>query len=333
MDIKGLDIKTRRRAISILRLLSQAETSLGSERIAQALGLAGVGISERAVRNYLAQTDALGWTINLGRRGRQLTEQGRAELGRALVVDKVGFIAAKVDTLSYQMTFDIEKRQGLIILNISTIAESQFKAAMRVMAEVYRAHLGMGHLVAIARAGMQLGSFRAPPGQVAIGTVCSVSLNGILLHANIATTSRFGGLLELERGKPSRFTEIINYDGSSLDPLEIFIRSGMTSVLTAARKGSGVLGASFREVPAIALAEVNRLTRQCEAHGLGGVIAVGSPDQPLLDIPVTVGRAGIIVCGGLNPIAAVSESGIEVTSAAMSTLCDFSLLDDFRNFL
>ena len=333
MDLRDLDIKTRRRAISILRLLSQAETSLGSERIAHALGLAGVRISERAVRNYLAQTDALGWTVNLGRRGRQLTEQGRAELDRALVVDKVGFIAAKVDTLSYQMNFDIGTRQGLIILNISTIAASQFKTAMRVMADVYRARLGMGHLVAVARAGMHLGNFRVPTGKVAIGTVCSVSLNGILLHANIATTSRFGGLLELERGKPSRFTEIINYDGSSLDPLEIFIRSGMTSVLQSAKKGSGVLGASFREVPSIALPEVRRLAKQCEAHGLGGVIAVGSPDQPLLDIPVTVGRAGIIVCGGLNPIAAVCEYGIDVTSAAMNTLCDYSLLEDYRNFV
>ncbi len=166
-----------------------------------------------------------------------------------------------------------------------------------------------------------------------IGTVCSVSLNGILLRANITTTSRFGGLLELEANKPTRFTEIINYDGSSLDPLEIFIRSGMTSVLQAAKCGKGVLGASFREVPAIALPEVRRLIKQSERCGLGGVIALGSPDQPLLDIPVTIGRAGMIVRGGLNPIAAVAESGISVTSVAMSAMCDFTLLKDYRNFL
>ncbi|HOC69776.1 MAG TPA: NrpR regulatory domain-containing protein [Candidatus Hydrogenedentes bacterium] len=333
MDISSLDIKTRRRAVAILRLVGQAESGLGSERIARDLAMAGIRISERAVRNYLIQTDALGWTVNLGRRGRRLTDEGRAELDRALVVDKVGFIAAKVDTLSYQMSFDLETRRGMIILNISTVDAREFGAAMRVMGKVYQSRLGMGKLVAVAESGARLGRFSVPQGKVAVGTVCSVSLNGILLRANITTTSRFGGLLELENTQPTRFTEIINYDGSSLDPLEIFIRSGMTSVLRAAKSGSGVLGASFREVPAVALPEVKRLIKKTEALGLGGVIALGSPDQPLLDIPVTVGRAGMIVRGGLNPIAAVVESGISVTSAAMSDMCEFERLADYRNFL
>lgn len=333
MDISSLDIKTRRRAVAILRLVGQAESGLGSERIARDLAMAGIRISERAVRNYLIQTDALGWTVNLGRRGRRLTDEGRAELDRALVVDKVGFIAAKVDTLSYQMSFDLETRGGMIILNISTVDAKEFGAAMRVMGKVYQSRLGMGKMVAVAGSGERLGKFSVPQGKVAIGTVCSVSLNGILLRANITTTSRFGGLLELENTQPTRFTEIINYDGSSLDPLEIFIRSGMTSVLRAAKSGSGVLGASFREVPAVALPEVKRLIKKTEALGLGGVIALGSPDQPLLDIPVTVGRAGMIVRGGLNPIAAVVESGISVTSAAMSDMCEFERLADYRNFL
>ncbi len=333
MDMVNLDIKTRRRTVAILRLVAQAESGLGSERIAQALAMAGISISERAVRNYLVQTDALGWTVNRGRRGRQLTEKGRAELDRALVVDKVGFIAAKVDTLSYEMDFDVETCLGQIILNISTVAAKDLRAAVRVMAKVYDARLGMGNLMAVAAAGEQIGNFQVPAGRVGVGTVCSVSLNGILLRANITTTSRFGGLLEVNHKKPARFTEIINYDGSSLDPLEIFIRSGMTSMLQAARHGNGVLGASFREVPAVALPEVRRLIKKTELLGLGGVIALGSPDQPLLDIPVTIGRAGMIVRGGLNPIAAVVESGIEVTSAAMSAMCKFSLLKDYRHFL
>ena len=257
MNISKLDIKTRRRTIAILRLVGQSETGLGSERIARDLGMAGIRISERAVRNYLVQTDILGWTVNLGRRGRQLTEKGRAELERALVVDKVGFIAAKVDTLSYQMDFDIETRQGMIILNISTVDTRDFDAAMRVMGKVYQSRLGMGNLVAVAKGGERLGRFSVPHGMIGIGTVCSVSLNGILLRANITTTSRFGGLLEVEGTNPTRFTEIINYDGSSLDPLEIFIRSGMTSVMQASKSGSGVLGASFLQVPAVALPESN----------------------------------------------------------------------------
>ena len=318
---------------AILRVLHDAESSIGSERIAQALGLSGITISERAVRNYLAQMDALGWTRNLGRRGRQLTEKGGAELERTLVFDKVGFVAAKVDTLSYQMDFDVVSRKGKVILNVSTVDVKDAKAAFTIMSRVYKARLGMGQLLAVAGAGESLGGFCVPAGKVGIGTVCSVSLNGILLHANIALASRFGGLLEMDQGRPVRFTQIINYDGSSLDPLEIFIRSHMTSVTQAAQTGNGALGASFREAPAAALPEVRRLLRLAENLGMGGVLAVGNPDQPLLDIPVTVGRFGMIVCGGLNPVAAVVEAGITVTSTAMSALCDYERLRNYKEVL
>ncbi len=330
MTVNTLDIKTRRRMAAILRVLRDAESSIGSERIAHALALTGITLSERAVRNYLAQMDTLGWTRNLGRRGRQLTEKGFAELESALVVDKVGFIAAKVDELSYQMDFDVATRRGKVILNISTVDATDASKALQIMGHVYKARLGMGRLLIVADAGYPIGDFRVPEGKVGIGTVCSVSLNGILLHANIALASRFGGLLELEQGRPGRFTQIINYDGSSLDPLEIFIRSHMTSVMQAARTGNGALGASFREAPAAALPEVRRLIREADKLGMGGVLAVGSPDQPLLDIPVTVGRVGMIVCGGLNPVSAVVEAGIHVDSAAMSALCDYSLLREYR---
>lgn len=330
---KTMDIKTRRRMLTILRVLQSAQTSLGSDRIAQTLALAGIELSERAVRNYLSQADDLGWTVNLGRRGRRLTAKGMAELESALVVDKVGFIAARVDMLSYQMDFNVETRQGKIILNLSMLDQKDARAAFRIMAEVYRARLGMGTLLTSGAAGDRIGGIPVPPGKIAVGTVCSVSLNGILLHANIATHSRFGGLMEMEKGAPSRFTQIINYDGSSLDPLEIFIRSHMTSVTRVARTGNGSLGASFREVPAVALPEVHRRIKAAEKLGLGGVLAVGSPDQPLLDIPVTIGRAGLVVCGGLNPVAAVVEAGIAVTSTAMGALCEYELLRDYRELL
>jgi repressor of nif and glnA expression len=104
----------------------------------------------------------------------------------------------------------------------------------------------------------------------------------------------------------------------------------MTRVLPAAQTGNGTIGASFREVPAVALPEVLRIARATEEAGLGCVLATGSPNQPLLDVPVASGRVGLVLCGGLNPIAAVVESGISMTSMAMSTLCDYQELADFR---
>jgi len=326
-----LDIKTRRKMMAILRVLQAAPKPLGSQRIAEALLASGIDLGERTIRNYLAQADALDWTENLGRRGRRLTPHGLQELDSALVVDKVGFVAARVDMLAYQMDFDLPSRKGKVIINVSTFNPREWRFAMRALVEAYDAGLSMGRLVAFGGPDDQLGTFRVPKGCVAVGTVCSVSINGIFLRAKIATTSRFGGLVQLENNQPRRFTQIITYDGSSLDPLEIFIRGHMTSVVNTARNGYGIIGASFREVPSVALDDVRRLARQSEQAGLGGLLAIGTPNQPLLDIPVAQGRTGLIVCGGLNPVAAVVESGIAVTSTAMCTLCDFSELVDYTD--
>ena len=199
------------------------------------------------------------------------------------------------------------------------------------MRPVFEKNLGMGQYLIVASGGGKIGDFEIPKGKVAIGTICSVIINGILIHGGIPVTSKFGGLLEIYQGTPYRFTEIIHYDGSSLDPLEIFIKGKMTNVTGAVQKGIGHIGASFREIPSAAIPQVRKLVKQLEAIGLGAIIAVGKPNQPLLDIPVGEGRAGIIVAGGLNPMAAVEESGIPTENLAMGALLDFSELIPFND--
>ena len=124
--------------------------------------------------------------------------------------------------------------------------------------------------------------------------------------------SRFGGLLEMQDGRPKRFVDLIEYRGSTLDPLEVFILANKTRVRSVVRTGTGILCASFREVPSVAVDDLRRIERDLRASGLGGVVAIGQPNQPLFGIPVSEGRSGVVVIGGLNPVAAVHEAGISV---------------------
>lgn len=187
----------------------------------------------------------------------------------------------------------------------------------------------MGRFLVVGLPGTKMGNIIIDGGKVAIGTVCSVTINGVLLNEGIHTTSRFGGLLELNKGRPLRFTQIINYDGSSLDPLEIFIKGGMTSVHQAVLTGNGRIGASFREVPSVAIQKVERIRKKLDKIGLGGILMIGNSGRPLLDIPVSEGRAGMIVAGGLNPLSAVEEFGIPTENIAMKTLFEFDQLVPF----
>jgi len=321
-----MDVKARKRVVAILRALHDAGRSLGASRLARDLETMGIDMSQRSVRYYLAMLDREGFTQGRGKRGREITPLGEQELASSSVADKVGLISSKVDELSYQMTFQPRRARGTIILNISTVPAGRIADAVREMRAVFDAGLGMGGLVAVGRPGEVLGRFRVPADRVAIGTVCSVTLNGILLSAGIPTVSRFGGLLEVDQGQPTRFTEMIYYDGSSLDPLEVFISGRMTSVRQAASTGHGVIGASFREIPAVAVPAVRKIAAKLDQLGLGGLITVGKPNRALLDIPVHEGRAGLVVMGGLNPLAAVQEAGIETSNKALTGLFEYERL-------
>jgi repressor of nif and glnA expression len=165
---------------------------------------------------------------------------------------------------------------------------------------------------------------------IGIGTVCSITLNGVLLANGIPTNSRFGGLLELRDKKPTRFVEIIHYEGTTLDPLEVFIRSGMTDYSGAVESGNGKIGASFREVPAESRDRVIELAKKLEKVGLGGFHTIGWPGRPLLEVPVSEGRVGAIVIGGLNPVAILEEKGIRVHSRALAGLAAYERLFPYQ---
>ncbi|MBN1868056.1 DUF128 domain-containing protein [Candidatus Sumerlaeota bacterium] len=332
--MKQIDRKLK---IAILRVLRESEKPIGSQAIARELQSYGFDPSPRTIRLYLQDMAREGLVDEEARRGRgggrSITQKGIDEIKDALAIDRVGFTASKVDDFAWQMTFNPASAQGLIVLNVTTIDAHSLERALEEMLPVFEAGLAMGDYLAVAREGEELGRFRVPEGRIGIGTVCSVTINGALLSMRIPTASRFGGVVEMQEGQPVRFTDVIYYDGTTLDPLEVFIKGGLTSVREAARTGHGRIGASFREVPTVAMDEVSKVLRRLKRVGLGGVLTIGKPSQPLLDFPVHEGRTGIVVFGGLNPVAAVEETGIRTQSKALSTFYDFHRLIHYREVL
>ena len=333
VNIQDMDDRSRRKMLDILRVLDESGRPLGGTRIAQALNLAGREMSQRTIRYYLERTDSLGLTEPAGRRGRLLTSLGRQELENAFAVDKVGFVASRVDALTYGMRFRLRQAKGEVVVNLSSIKAGRMDEARGPMRRVFAAGLSMGRRLALVPPGGQLCGKQIAEGYYGVATICSVTVNGVLLAEGIPTTSRFGGLLQMTEGKPARFVQLINYDGTTLDPLEIFIKGRMTSVNQAAASGEGLVGASFREIPAPSAEAARRISSRMEKVGLGGILLVGRPGQPLLEIPVSPGRVGLVVIGGLNPLGAVEEAGIATKNTAMGTLMPFEELLPYEKIL
>ena len=318
-----------RKTIAIMRILRDSPEPLGARVISHHLKSHGIELSERAVRYHLKLMDERGFTESVRRDGRLITQLGLEELESALVGDKIGFVASKIELLAYQTEFDIDKRQGNVPVNISFFPEKQFKKAIEIMKKVFQAGICVSELVAVARQGEKLGGITVPQGKMGLATACSVIINGALLKAGIPMDSKFGGILQIKNHKPLRFVELIQYSGSSLDPSEIYITSRMTSVGWVAREGQGRILANFREIPAICQPLAEKVVAGLEEANLNGLLMMGEVSRPLCEVPVELNKVGMILTGGLNPVAAAVESGIEVENRAMSTLIEYRDLIKF----
>jgi repressor of nif and glnA expression len=315
-----------RKKLLILKLLEEDSGSVSSRELKDRLLEQGIEMSERTIRFHLLSLDKDGFTDYRGKKGRYITPKGKLELSRTRVHERVGFLSAKIDQLTYRMHFDLKQRKGTVIVNTSLIEEKSFADACSLIGRVFDSGFSMGRLLTIFGPGEHGEGISVPKGFIGIGTVCSITVNAVLLSKGIPINSVFGGLLEVKEKRPERFVSIIKYEGTSIDPLEIFIKSGMTDCSSIVESGDGLIGASFREIPADAREEVLSIDSELQDIGLGHFLDLGWPGQPLLGIPVGDGRIGAIVPGGLNPVSILEESGIKVYSRALAGFVPFESL-------
>ena len=104
----------------------------------------------------------------------------------------------------------------------------------------------------------------------------------------------------------------------------------MTSVTEVAKKGAGKILANFREIPALCQPIAKEVVTKLKEAGLGGLLVMGSASEPVCEIPVELNRIGIVLLGGLNPVAAAEEAGIEAENHAMSTVMEYRELVKFE---
>jgi repressor of nif and glnA expression len=320
-----------RKELAIMRILGDSPEPLGARVIAHYLKERGFELGERAVRYHLKLMDERGLTYLVGRRdGRVLTDKGSEEVKSALVKDKVGFAISKIEMLAFRTSFDCARRIGLIPVNISFFPKEKFDRALQTMKPAFEAGLCVSDLVAVASEGEQLGEVTVPPGKTGLATVCSIVFNGALLKVGIPINSRFGGILQLRNNKPLRFVELIDYADCSLDPSTIFIRARMTSVREVVRTGDGEILGNFREIPSICRQIAEEVIASLNEAGFHGIVVMGDTSEPVCEIPVELNKIGMVLLGGLNPVAAAEEAGIDTDNLAMSTVMEYRDLIKFQ---
>lgn len=325
---------TEKKIIFILKILSEAQGPMGSRLIARRLHDYGVALSERTVRYHLKLMDERGLTKLIGRQdGRIITDMGAEEIESARVHDKVGLTISRIESLAFRTTFDPETRQGFVPVSISFFPKNRFRKALRAMEVAFRAGISVSELIGIAQEGEKLGDVTVPKGKMGFATVCSIAINGVLLKNGVPMDSKFGGILQIRNKQPLRFVELIYYSGSSLDPSEAFIRAKMTSVKLASDYGEGKILANFRDIPAASRELVDELVGKLKNAEIGGVLSVGEVSEAIGQVTVDVNKVGMILIGGMNPVACAEEEGYEAENHAMSTMMEYGDLVRYREVI
>jgi HTH-type transcriptional regulator, global nitrogen regulator NrpRI len=318
---------------AILHLLDKSKGFACPSKIAADLAGQGMAVSERTVRHYLKKLDVDGLTSSGSSKGRTITEKGRRELTQSFVSNQASSIITRINSLSGLMDFDPLTGTGTVILNVSCVPEEMTREALHLMNLILCSPYILSERIVLARGGESIGDLVVPDGLTGIGTVCSISFNGIFKRSGIPVYPRLGGVLDIQKKKPVSFHDFISYECSSVAPLEIIIKSRMTEVRKAIFAGSGSILASFREIPEGSAAEAKALVQRLSLYGFKDTFIFGEPGMPLLGIPVPDRRVGIIVFGGTNAHAALHEAGVSSGLQALATLYPYQGLTGVKTCL
>ncbi len=299
-------IRTERKYIEILRILKEHRDPLGAKRLSELMAERGFVLSDRAVQYYLSYLDSMGFTEKIGNQGRILTRVGLDETDNALVDDRIGFVISKLERLAYRSTFDPATSTGDVAYNLSIVPVESFERVKTAFDEVVKAGCGFFNSYRIVDRDP-----RVPSGSVGFITLCSITMDGVFQRNGIPVKMAYGGRLEIEKGMPKQFKDLIGYRGTTIDPLELFISSGLTSISGYTQSLSGITLANVREVPCSAKKKVEETIRLMNACGFVFPIAMGNQ---VFNLPVNPYRLSIVAFSGLNYIGNTVEHGIEITT-------------------
>jgi repressor of nif and glnA expression len=232
------------------------------------------------------------------------------------------FVNHTIEEYAMQVTYDPVAGTGRVVYNLSLVRTPDLAPVLEVVRTACRSGVCASDQVRIVREGETIDGFPVPEGQTGICTLCSVTLDGILLNRGVPLHPIGGGVVEIVNRVPRRFTHLIHYDETTIDPLQVLIAEEISSVSEVIRSGNGTILANIRECHMEAEPLVAELLDDLGDSRFVGVLEVGLPNSPLLGVQISPQYMGVVAVGGTNPMAAVREAGYTVGTRAMRGVID-----------
>jgi HTH-type transcriptional regulator, global nitrogen regulator NrpRI len=316
--------RSERKSVEILRILSEQQEPLGAKRLSELMAERGFSMSDRAVQYYLQYLDEQGFTRKVGNKGRVLTAEGFSEAGNALVDDRMGYVISRLEQLSFNVSFDPKTRTGDIAYNLTYVPYDEIEAVTRAYDEVIDRGYSFFQGYSVTDNDPRL-----PPDTVGFISACSITMDGVLQKNGIGVDIVYGGRFRIAGHQPICFDDLIRYRGTTIDPLQLFINAGLTSVDSLVHTGSGVALANVREVTVQARERVEGIIDDMADCGFVRPVGIGTSPFNLRTDPY---RLSIVFFSGMNLVANAIEQGCNVTTDIGAGIIPFSKIADNSNW-
>ncbi|MEA1905699.1 MAG: DUF128 domain-containing protein, partial [Euryarchaeota archaeon] len=252
---------------------------------------------------------------------RQTMTQANRAINRS-TSPQIIFATSKIENMMYQVTFDPTLQKGLIAANVSVINEADLDDALFIFRRVMSGGLAVGSYIKMTRDPSSIRKIVFNNRECAIVTPCSITIDGVLLKRGIPVRPVFGGIVQIENGVPVRFTDILTYESTTIDPIDVLMSQDLTSVTDVITTGSGKILANLRIVPMHARERVEDALDTLKSANFDSILWVSEPNTDVLGVPIERDHVGIVAIGGTNPMAAVQEQGTPIRTHAFSELID-----------
>ncbi len=242
------------------------------------------------------------------------------------------FVNHRIEDFAMQVTYSPREGIGNVVYNLSVILNEDLERAIRIIKDAYKSGICVSGLVRFIEENEGIQEYRVPPGHTGIITMCSTTLDGILLRKGVPLKPIGGGVVEIEQRSPRRFTHMILYEYTTIDPLQVLISQEITSINEVMRRGSGNILANIRECHMEAEHLIGDVLDELASSNFSGILEVGLPNSAALGVSVDPQYMGIVAVGGTNPMAAIKEQGYYIQTQAMKGLLDVQTLIEISEF-
>jgi len=233
------------------------------------------------------------------------------------------FTLSRIENLMHQVSFDPVKMKGKIITNTSLVEKQYLNETLAVFYDIIQSGLSVSPLIVLGEEN----------GLIRIKTACSLTISGVLLKSGIPVRPKGGGLIEVIEREPIRFTDMLMYWATTIDPIDVLTSQELTDITGMMRTGNGRILGNLQEAPMLARERIEEVLELLTAAEFTGVLELSEPNMNVLGVSVERDHVGIALVGGTNLVAAAQECGISIKHESISGLTEVALMKHIEELI